>query len=79
MLWPLTGRSQVQSLSFRCPDPAGDPSIQLDAYVSDTGSAPAATLAVSQIDFTLPVALRPSRRDPVYIGCYTEPLKAARR
>jgi hypothetical protein len=61
------------------PGPGGRPQIQLDAYVSDTGSVPAATLAVSQTDFTLPVTLRPSRRDPVYTGCYTEPLKAARR
>jgi hypothetical protein len=66
---PVTGRSQVQSLSFRCPASAGDPGIRLDGYVSDTASVPAATMAASQTDFTLPVALRPSRRDPVHAGC----------
>jgi uncharacterized protein len=53
----------------------GDPGIQLAGYLSDTVSVPAATLAASQANFTLPPALRTAPAGSVYTGGYTEPVR----
>ena len=57
----------------------GDPGIQLAGYLSDTVSVPAATLAASQANFTLPPALQAAPAGSVYTGGYTEPVQAGRR
>ena len=49
----------------------GDPGIQLADYLSDTVSVPAATLATSQANFTLPPALKTAPAGSVYTGGYT--------
>src|SRR3954447_21191280 len=53
----------------------GDPGVQLDGYLSDTVTVPAATLAASQAVFTLPPALKAAPKGSVYTGGYTEPLR----
>ena len=57
----------------------GDPGIQLAGYLSDTVSVPAATLAASQANFTLPPALQTAPAGSVYTGGYTEPVRAGQR
>jgi hypothetical protein len=57
----------------------GDPGIQLAGYLSDTVSVPAATLAASQANFTLPPALRTAPAGSVYTGGYTEPVPRGQR
>jgi uncharacterized protein len=49
----------------------GDPGVQLAGYLSDTVSVPAATLATSQANFTLPPALKTAPAGSVYTGGYT--------
>jgi predicted acyl esterase len=53
----------------------GDPGIQLAGHLSDTVSVPPATLAGSQVDFTLPPALQAAPKGSVYTGGYTEPVR----
>jgi hypothetical protein len=52
----------------------GDPGIQLAGYLADTVTVPAATLATSQANFTLPPALQTAPAGSVYTGGYTEPV-----
>jgi uncharacterized protein len=53
----------------------GNPGIALADYLSNTVSVPADTLAASQVDFTLPPALKNAPAGSVYTGGYTEPVK----
>jgi hypothetical protein len=53
----------------------GDPGVQLARYLNDTVSVPAATLAASQADFTLPPPLATAPAGSVYTGGYTEPVR----
>jgi len=53
----------------------GDPGVQLAGYLANTVSVPAATLASSQTDFTLPPALAKAPAGSVYTGGYVEPVK----
>jgi predicted acyl esterase len=57
----------------------GDPGIQLAGYLSSTVSVPAATLAGSQVDFTLPPPLQSAPKGSVYTGGYTAPVKRSPR
>jgi predicted acyl esterase len=49
----------------------GDPGTQLADYLADTVTVPAATLATSQVNFTLPPALKTAPAGSVYTGGYT--------
>jgi predicted acyl esterase len=53
----------------------GDPGVQLAGYLANTVSVPAATLASSQTDFTLPPPLAKAPAGSVYTGGYVEPVK----
>jgi predicted acyl esterase len=53
----------------------GDPGVQLEDYLADTVTVPAATLAASEADFTLPPPMKAATKGSVYTGGYTEPIK----
>jgi predicted acyl esterase len=53
----------------------GDPGVQLAGYLANTVSVPAATLASSQTDFTLPPPLAKAPAGSAYTGGYVEPVK----
>lgn len=52
----------------------GDPGVQLEDYLSDTVTVPAAKLAASERNFTLPPPLEDAPEGSVYTGGYTEPV-----
>jgi predicted acyl esterase len=77
-LQPVTVRGGTVALPFlryrRTQTIQGDPGIQLAGYLADTVTVPAATLATSQTNFTLPPALQTAPAGSVYTGGYTEPV-----
>jgi uncharacterized protein len=77
-LQPVTVRGGTVTLPFlryrRTQTIQGDPGIQLAGYLADTVTVPAATLATSQANFTLPPALQTAPAGSVYTGGYTEPV-----
>jgi hypothetical protein len=52
----------------------GDPGVQLAGYLQSTVTVPAAVLAASQVEFTLPPALEDAPAGSVYTGGYVEPV-----